>query len=69
MKRYERNWLVDARSKTGMTQAELAKACSCDPSYIWQIEAGWKTPNVHLGLRITNVLGLNPYSWLNEKLV
>ena len=67
MKRYKRNWMINARTSHNLSQEQLAKRCECDPSYIWHIEAGTKTPNVHLGLRITQELGLNPYSWLNEE--
>ena len=67
MKRYKRDWMINARNSLNLSQEQLAEACHCDPSYIWHIEAGSKTPNVHLGLQITQVLGLNPYSWLDEK--
>lgn len=67
MRVFNRSWMVKARAKKGMKQEELAEACQCDPSYIWHIEAGSKTPNVHLGLKITQVLNEDPYKWLEEE--
>ena len=64
---YKRDWLVNARAARGMKQQQLAEACHCDPSYIWHIESGVKTPNVHLGMKIAQVLGLDPYVWLKEE--
>lgn len=67
MKRFNRSWMIKARSELGMTQEELAQKCGCDPSYIWHIESGTKVPNVHLGLRIAHELGKSPYAWLEEE--
>lgn len=40
--------LVDLRKRHGVTQAEVAKACDIDRSYLSMIETGRRTPNPEL---------------------
>ncbi len=63
----DRTWLEKARRVSGKTQKEVADAAGCSETYYNRIEKGLQMPNVDIGLRITDFLGCDAHSFLQEK--
>lgn len=64
----DRTWLEKARRVSGKTQKEVADAAGCSETYYNRIEKGLQMPNVDIGLRITDFLGCDAHSFLQEKI-
>lgn len=51
-----REWLKNIRNDKGLTQEDVANACSIARSYYTHIENGVKTPSVPVAKKIGNIL-------------
>ena len=63
----DRTWMEMARRVKGLSQKEVAEAAGCSEVYYNRIEKGLQMPNVDIGLRIADFLGVDAHSFLNEK--
>lgn len=51
--------LLEARTKKGLTQADVADGCGITRQYYGLIESGERTPPTPLGMRIARTLGVS----------
>jgi len=63
----DRTWLERARLIKGCSQKEVAEAAGCSEVFYNRIEKGVQMPNVVMGLRITDFLGIDAHNFLTEK--
>ena len=64
---YDRTWLEKARKMQGLKQYEVAEKAQISAPFYQRIEMGLQLPNVKMGIRITNALGLSPQMWVEEQ--
>ena len=64
---YDRSWVVKARAMAGLRQIDVATACGISVGNYNKIENGICTPNVKIGLRIADALGVDVRNFLNER--
>lgn len=57
--RQKRTWLIEIRKMKGFTVKELADKAGISPSYLTNIEMGYRTPSGPVALRIATILGVN----------
>lgn len=56
----KRNRLIELRDARGWRQKDVAEKLGITESYYGMIEAGVRTPNLRLGLRIASLFGVSP---------
>ncbi|MBI5588411.1 MAG: helix-turn-helix transcriptional regulator [Deltaproteobacteria bacterium] len=61
-----RTWLVKAREKKGLTQADVATKLGKPQSYVSKYERGERRLDVVEFLEVARVLGVEPYKILKE---
>lgn len=64
---FDRTWMLKARTILNLRQEDVADACNISVGAYNKIENGLTTPNVKLGIMITDVLGTDIRNFLNER--
>lgn len=64
---FDRTWMLKARTMMNLRQADVADACRISVGFYNKIEQGMQTPNVKLGIMITDVLGVDVRNFLDER--
>lgn len=59
--------IKDLRTKKGMTQEELAKKCNLSKNAIWNYENNKRTPNIPTLGKISKILGVSIFTFLNTE--
>jgi transcriptional regulator with XRE-family HTH domain len=53
--------------KEGVSQMQLAEYCNTSPSYIGQIEIGWRFPSMDMIEKMADILRIEPYRFFKNQ--